>query len=170
MEQRKYTIGGKSYIFRLSLWQSELLGPLLSELLVACPEALNSSSDVITSVQQKLQSLPGSPDQKKIMNVIEGEVVKTFQNIIKLKLRAWLQKNKYESRILATLLVPEGEKFNEGNIPALEKLFGQEIDLDNDEDARTVDEVIGHFFRRSGVYGTSTPRSSVPEMEINSIL
>jgi regulator of RNase E activity RraA len=95
------------------------------------------------------------------MSAVQDEVVTMFQNIVKLKLRTWLQKNKYISRMLATLLVPDGDKFREETIDERTAFFANVIDLDNDTDASMVEEVIDHFFMRSGVSGTITPQSSV---------
>jgi hypothetical protein len=154
-------INNQNYNFKLSLRQSELLGPIMSDLIRECPEALSGQNEIIANVKEKFETIGGSKEQKEIMSAVQDEVVTMFQNIVKLKLRTWLQKNKYISRMLATLLVPDGDKFREETIDERTAFFANVIDLDNDTDASMVEEVIDHFFMRSGVSGTITPQSSV---------
>jgi hypothetical protein len=160
METRKYSFGGKNFIFRLSLRQSELLGPMMNDLIRECPELLSSQEETIVNIKQKFEAAATGEENKEIMKAVQDQVVNAFQNILKLKLRSWLLKGKHVSRMLAILLVPEGLAFDEENIDDRTKFFAETIDLEDEMQAAKVDEVIDYFFQKSGVFGRSTPTSS----------
>lgn len=162
-----YTIGGKNYIFKLTLRQSEMLGPLMYELVRECPETFSSAENMAEGLRKKFEITNGG-DKNEIFQDIKEEMVKAFQSIIKLKLRTWLQKKNYITEILAVVLVPEDGKFQVADVEIRKALFADSLDLDNDTDRAIVDEVIDYFFTRNGVLANATPIFSFPAMTATS--
>jgi hypothetical protein len=135
---KKYQINGAPYILSLTLEQDELLGEITSELFKECPDALSEASEGLVDAVEK------KPTSKIAVSIAMNMM----------RVNAWVYKKKYARRILAILLVPEGQEFDEKDVPdrenVMKKYASKEIST----------EVINYFFTRSGAFGASTPASS----------
>jgi hypothetical protein len=155
-------VDGKKYIASISLRQDELLAPIVSEMLKECPDSLThageSTIDILAKLregQEHITSLT-SGDQERIdheairKNIEETQKASVAIAMDMLKVQTWIYAKGYAKRILAILLVPEGEVFDESKISMREELFAVHADRE------TANEAINYFFQRSGVFGIGT--------------
>lgn len=166
---KQFTLQEKLYNYRYSLLQSEILSPVISELVQDIPDVLSSPEQMINAISDKLDVSisQSSEQQKEILATVKKEVVDKFQSILKLRLRNWLDRKHYVRKILAVVLIPSDEEFDETKVEEREKSFGA-LDLENEDDVRTVDEVIDYFFTKIGVCTHATPTSLSPAAEKSS--
>jgi hypothetical protein len=135
---KQYEIKGIIYCRSLTLEQDEMLGEITSELFKECPEALSNASEGLVSAQKE-----------GINNKVAVSIAMDMMRV-----QSWIYKKKYARRILAILLVPEGQEFNEQDVPDRENIMKKYASKE------ISNEVINYFFTRSGVFGASTPASS----------
>jgi hypothetical protein len=135
---KKYQVNGAPYILSLTLEQDELLGEITSELFEERPEALSNASEGLISARSD-----------GISNKVAVSIAMDMMRV-----RSWIYKKKYARRILAILLVPEGQEFDEKDVPDRENIMKKHASKE------ISNEVIDYFFTRSGVFGASTPASS----------
>lgn len=155
-------IGGKKFVFVLTGRQDELMGLIILEMFKEIPDAIShfgtGALDVITKmrngnkyIEPLMSGNVDNVDLDQLLKEIESmqkEVVNLSMDMLKAK--AWINAKGYLTRIMAILLVPEGEKFDESKIDEHQKFF-QEQDVQ-----RAGSEVIDYFFQRSGIFGLGT--------------
>lgn len=155
-------IDGKKFVVILSLRQDELLAPIVLELLKEIPDSLSHASestfDVLAKLRESQEHITAltSGDQERIdheairKNIEETQKASVAIAMDMLKVQTWIYAKGYAKRILAILLVPEGEAFDESKISMHEELFAVHADRE------TANEAINYFFQRSGVFGIGT--------------
>lgn len=158
-------INNKLYDCRITLRQDELLAPIIQELLNEIPESLEHAGRSVMNVFRNLQegnahieSLKSGDPEQIDLDAIRKNIESTHSTSVMIamdmiKVQAWIYAKGYAKRIMAIILVPAGEEFNENNIAAQEELFGRTADRE------TANEVINYFFQRSGVFGIGIPGS-----------
>jgi hypothetical protein len=152
-------ISDKKYIATISLRQDELLAPIIYEMMNECPDTINhtnkSTLDILGNLregQHHVEALASGDDSKIDLSEIKKNIEATQSSTVAVAMdmimvNAWIYSKGYASKIMSILLVPEGEKFDESKIPALQELFGAQASRE------IANEVINYFFQRSGVFG-----------------
>lgn len=142
----KFVINDKTFVFGITLEQDELLGEIVYNMIKEVPDTLTKASegmidasDVSKSVDQKMRT---------IVNVALDMI----------KVHAWIYMKGYAKRILAIILVPEGEEFDASKVDERAIFFGKHADRE------TANEVINFFFQRSGAFGIGT-QAFLPAVE-----
>lgn len=142
MDQKKYTIGGKTYVFSLTLEQDELLAPIVQEMLKECPDALQGATEKLVELGGGATAV--SDAQKALVSI----------SLDMMRVNAWVYAKKYARRILAILLVPLGKDFEEADVPEREKEMAKHATRE------VAAEVINSFFMRSGAFAVGSQASS----------
>ncbi|MBI2428733.1 MAG: hypothetical protein HYV29_08065 [Ignavibacteriales bacterium] len=162
-------IGGKKFVAALSLRQDELLAPIILEMVKECPHALShageSTLDILSKLrdgQSQVKALKSGDTSAIDLDAIKKNIEETQKASVSIAMdmitvQAWIYSKGYAKRIMAIILVLDGEKFDETKIYEREEFFGEHADRN------TANEVISFFLTRSGVFGIGTRASSPME-------
>lgn len=142
----KRTINDRTFVFGITLEQDELLGAIVYDMITEVPETLTKASEGMIDASDAMKSV----DQKM------RTIVSVALDMV--KVHAWIYKKGYAKRILAIILVPEGEEFDASKIGEREIFFGKYADRE------MANEVINFFFQRSGAFGIGT-QAFLPAVE-----
>ncbi len=84
MEQKKYSIGGKTFIFNLSLRADELAAPIKKAMLEAVPDAISSSAAKLARIkmEDKAAATQEIADERNTRNLKDITTVVIDQAII----------------------------------------------------------------------------------------
>lgn len=152
-------IGGIKYVCSISLRQDELLAPIILELLKEIPDAISHAGESSLQILGKLregqahvEALTSADPSKIDLKAIQENILETQRSSVAvamdmMRVQAWIYSKGYAKRIMALLMVPMGEPFNEAVVKELEEFFALHADRE------TANEVINFFFQRSGVFG-----------------
>jgi len=135
----KYTIGGKNFVFGLTLEQDELLGVMAFDMISEVPDSLTGASDGMINVANEKTS-----KKEKLTSMVS-----VAMDMI--KVHAWIYKKGYARKILAAVLIPEGSEFDASKVDELERFFSKNATRE------IANEVINFFFTRSGAFGVGMP-------------
>lgn len=156
------TVNDKKFIVVITLRQDELLAPIILQLLTEQPAALTHAGEKVIEVFSQVRDgqehinalLSGNPEQIDLQairkNIEETQKSSVSIAMDMMKATAWIYSKGFAKRIMAILLVPEGETFDETKIAEREEYFGKFAGR------AEANAVITYFFQRSGVFGIGT--------------
>jgi len=140
MEQKKYTIAGKTFVFNLSLRADEFAAPIKKAMLEALPDVLTVSAQKLARIQTDNRATQENADGrlKDITTIV----------IDQLRINNWFYESGNARKLCAILLVEEGRKLSEIDLQAQEEFMADNATQE------IASEVITHFFTRCGSLGT----------------
>jgi hypothetical protein len=142
-----FEIHGKKYLLpeKVCTGQDELLAPILTD-------AIDENKDLLKSFGQTVKAPgPKLAGDKSALGLGAPMLIEATIDLLKVYL--WLQSKHYVRKVLAIMLVPEGQEFDPDKVSDLEKEMvhaPREVGL----------EVLQSFFPKSVGLGMFTPSSS----------
>jgi hypothetical protein len=140
---KQYTVDEKKFNLIFTLEQDEILAPVVYEMFQDLTEVFSRSSKSLINIAQGEK-----PGEK---NNLLDQAVSVAIDLTKIK--AWLLSKRYARKLLAVLLVEDGEEFDESKIAEKEHFFAVNATAD------VTDEVISFFLSSSSIFGKSTQTS-----------
>ncbi|MDP1675656.1 MAG: hypothetical protein Q8L88_02230 [Bacteroidota bacterium] len=140
---RSFGINDKLFHLIFTLEQDEILAPIVYEMFQELTDVFSRSSKSLINI---------ASDNGEQKETILNEAVSVAIDMTKIK--AWILQKRYARRLLAVLLVPAGEKFDESKILEREDFFKKNATPE------LTDEVISFFLSSSSIFGKNTQTSS----------
>lgn len=147
---RQYTIANRKFFLTLSLWQDEILAPIVLDMYRELPNVLSRSSKNLIALAGNYES-----NEEEVNSAVDTAVAIAIdlQSI-----KAWILAKRKARIFLSVLLVEDGKEFLESDLAEKEIFFAKHAP------AYVTDDVISFFLSSSSLFGKNTQTSSpLPE-------